>query len=342
MGQMAAKLRHLYHELNRHKKRVWYVRVGHGPRTPIKERHGTDAFFAAYHAALAGAPQPAVQPAATRAGTLKWLTVLHLDSAYWQGLKPATRRQRELILKKVLAGAGGIEIAKINRADIIAGRDRRKATPTAANHYINVMRGLFRWAVSEGHMASDPTEGVKGAKEPKTPGFEAWDEADIKAFKAKWPLGTREYVALAVVLGTGARRGDASKLGPAHLVDGGIGWTTEKTGTRVRLPVIPELREALEKCPIGATTFITSSIGAPFVKAAFGNWFGRICAAAGVNKSAHGLRKLCATRLADAGASEAELDAALGWSPGSKMASVYTRNRDVERLAARAFSRTHS
>ena len=71
-------------------------------------------------------------------------------------------------------------------------------------------------------------------------------------------------------------------------------------------------------------------------KESFGNWFGKACRTAGVNKSAHGLRKLAATRLANAGVSEAELDAIMGWTPGSGMSRVYTRNRDTERLARQA------
>ena len=40
--------------------------------------------------------------------------------------------------------------------------------------------------------------------------------------------------------------------------------------------------------------------------------------------SAHGLRKATATRFANAGATEAELDAIVGWSPGSGMSRIYT------------------
>ena len=71
-------------------------------------------------------------------------------------------------------------------------------------------------------------------------------------------------------------------------------------------------------------------------KESFGNWFGKACRAAAVNKSAHGLRKLAATRLIDAGVSEAELDAIMGWTPGSGMSRRYTRTRDTERLARQA------
>jgi integrase len=63
------------------------------------------------------------------------------------------------------------------------------------------------------------------------------------------------------------------------------------------------------------------------------------CRAAGVKKSPHGLRKHDATTLAHSGASEAELEGAMGWAPGSGMARIYTRERDDELLAARAVSK---
>ena len=57
-----------------------------------------------------------------------------------------------------------------------------------------------------------------------------------------------------------------------------------------------------------------------------------------MSKSAHGLRKLAATRFAEAGASEAELDALFGWT-GRKMASLYTRRAERRRLALQAADR---
>jgi len=51
-----------------------------------------------------------------------------------------------------------------------------------------------------------------------------------------------------------------------------------------------------------------------------------------VNKSAHGIKKLAATRIADAGATVAELEAIFGWNDGG-MASLYTRTSDRTRLA---------
>jgi integrase len=56
------------------------------------------------------------------------------------------------------------------------------------------------------------------------------------------------------------------------------------------------------------------------------------CREAGVPGSAHGLRKLGATRAADNGATESELEAIFGWT-GGHMAVLYTRSANRRRLS---------
>ena len=70
-------------------------------------------------------------------------------------------------------------------------------------------------------------------------------------------------------------------------------------------------------------------------KKSFGNLFRDACRAAGVPGSAHGLRKIAATRAANAGATVAQLEAIFGWQGGT-MASLYTRDADRRRLAIEA------
>jgi len=48
--------------------------------------------------------------------------------------------------------------------------------------------------------------------------------------------------------------------------------------------------------------------------------------------SAHGVRKIAATRAANAGATVAQLEAIFGWQGGT-MAALYTRAADRQRLA---------
>ena len=73
-------------------------------------------------------------------------------------------------------------------------------------------------------------------------------------------------------------------------------------------------------------------------KESFGNAFKDACRAAGVNKSAHGCRKIAATRAAENGASVAQLNAIFGWK-GTAMASLYTEAAERKRLAAEAMTK---
>jgi integrase len=139
---------------------------------------------------------------------------------------------------------------------------------------------------------------------------------------------------LDVILYTGLRRGDGVRLGRQHVRDGIATIKTEKTGITVTIPILSVLAETLAAGPCGDLSF-TGARGQPMAKSSFSNEFAIACRAAGVPGSAHGVRKIAATRAANAGATVAELEAIFGWS-GGKMAALYTRDADRRRLAKRA------
>jgi integrase len=284
-------------------------------------------------AAARGAPEPTRD----KSGSLAWLISRYRDSTAWTKLSPATRRQRDNFFVHVIDAAGEEAFARIARKTIVDAMDRRKATPFAASNFLKTMRGLFRWAAKSSFVESDPTEGVDGST-PRTDGFRAWTEEDISRFEARWPIGTRQRLALAILLYTGLRRGDAARLGRQHVRDGVIMMRTEKTGTQVEIPILPELAEIIAGSPTCDLAFIATPDGRPIAKESFGAWFHDACKAAGVSGSAHGLRKAGATRAANNGATEAELEAIFGWR-GGKMASLYTRSADRARLARRAINK---
>lgn len=116
---------------------------------------------------------------------------------------------------------------------------------------------------------------------------------------------------------------------------------TEKTGETVVIPILPPLQDLLDAGPTGELTFIAGQKGRPMTKEAFGNWFRDACRAARVPGSAHGLRKAGATRAADNGATEAQLEAIFGWRGGG-MAALYTRQANRVKLAREAASKLMS
>jgi integrase len=322
---------HLHRQVSRHGKAVWYVRIGKGPRTRIRSEFGTPEFDAEYRAAIAGTARP--RKATSGAGTLAWLVERYRETSAWTNLSLATRRQRENILKYVLESASSHPLANITKASVVAGRDRRASTPFQARHFLDTIRGIFRWAVEASLVKVDPTAGVSDPATPKSDGFPPWSEDDVAAFENLWPIGTRQRVWLDVLLYSGLRRGDAVRLGRQHVRNGVATIKTEKTGTEVTLPILPVLAETLAAGPCGDLTFIVGKTARPLTKESFGNAFKDACRAAGIhNRSAHGLRKIAATRAADRGASEMQLEAIFGWN-GGRMASRYTRSANRRRLA---------
>lgn len=328
---------HLLREVSRHGTVRWVVRIGHGPRIPIEAEYGTAHFKALYHEAINSRVLGEGRPLRRNGeGTLSWLIARYQGSSAWEASEKSTQQQRARLLKSALKDAADMPYTAVAKRHILDGLDRRKATPNQANAWLKAMRRLFAWAVEQEFLAVNPVEGVKNVKRPKSGGFEAWNEIDVDAFERRWKVGSRERLAFAILIYTGLRRGDAARLGRQHNRSGAIQIRTEKTGTEVTIPILPELESILRLSVQNTLTFITTENGKPLTKDSFGQWFSKASRAAGVNKSAHGLRKLAATRLANAGVSEAELDAIMGWTPGSGMSRIYTRGRDTARLARQA------
>lgn len=326
---------HLQREVTRHGRAVWYVRVDKGPRVRIRAEFGTPEFDVEYQAAVNGEPRRV--KGAPAVGTLSWLLARYRETTDWMNLSAATRRQRDNIFLHVLETAGQQQYGKITQATIMAGKERRASTPAQARNFLDAMRGLFRWAHKAKLVKTDPTAGVDNPARKTGDGFRPWTEDDVFDYESKWPVGTRQRVWLDVLLYTGLRRGDAVRLGRPHVRDGVATIKTEKSGGKVEvtLPILPVLQATLDAGPCGDLTYIVGVNKRPLTKESFGNEFRAACKAAGVPGSAHGVRKIAATRAANAGATVAQLEAIFGWAGGT-MASHYTRKADRKRLAKSA------
>ncbi|CAM5421107.1 Tyrosine recombinase XerC [Aquamicrobium terrae] len=330
---MPKKLPQFVHaERTRHGKLVFYFRRGKGLRTRLPSIDAPE-FEPEYTALLAGLASKTKKTAGS--GTLEWLITRYRETTAYRGLSAATRKQRDNIFKGIVAKSGHAAYKNISRKTIVDGRERRASTPAQARNFLDAMRGLFRWALEAEMVPVDPTVGVNNPRRPKGSGFAAWTEDDVLAYEERWPAGTKERVWLHVLLYTGLRRGDAVVIGKQHVRDGVATIRTEKTGTEVNIPVLPALAETLANGPTGDLAFIVGENGKPLTKESFGNMFRAACNAAGVKKSAHGVRKIGATRAAEAGATVGELEALFGWTGGT-MASHYTKTADRKRLALQA------
>src|SRR5271166_762853 len=148
-------------------------------RARMPGEYGSTEFLAAYDALLGGRAKAQKSPPT---GTFAWGLSLYRQSQVWGALSPATRRQRDNIFARVARTHGETPLSAWKRGDIAAGRDKRAATPAAARHFVESLRGLFRWLVESGLVASDPTAGVRVVKAERGEGFAPWTADDEAAF----------------------------------------------------------------------------------------------------------------------------------------------------------------
>jgi integrase len=317
---------YLQRERTRHGLIAWYVRIGDGPRTRIHGEYGSHEFMAAYHSAVNGQ-----QIARAPEHSHRKLWDEYRKSSAWQSLAYRVKQQREGIMRPVIEKHGDTDISEVTRKTIRLAVEQR--TGSARGAFLKAMRGWFRWMLDMELVDEDPTRDVR-APDAKTDGHHTWTADEINAYMKRWPLGTRERLALDLLLYTGLRGSDFVRLGPEHVKDDVITIHTKKTGEVAVIPILRPLAASIAAIP-AEKTFFVGDRGEPITSQYFRKLFARACEAAGVPGRAHGLRKALATILAENGATTMQLDALFAWK-GGQTSRIYTRKADKKRLARAA------
>ena len=319
------------------KRRVRFRKAGFS--TYLSGVPWSDAFMRQHAAACEGVKAQANNTGAerTKPGTINALIVSYY-AVVFPLLKPSTQRMRRNVLERFREQHGDKLVRDLKPAHVSAIIAVKANTPEAANSLLKVLRHLLDHAIAMNMIGANPAARVKKFKTVGD-GFHTWSEHEVAQFEAHHPLGSRARLALALLLCTGQRRSDVVRMGWQHVRGDKIAVRQEKTDAALLIPIAPGLAAALEGVPRTNLTFLLTANGAAFTAAGFGNWFRDRCNEAGLRHcSAHGLRKLTATRLANAGCSEREVMAITGHRSVSEV-SRYTRARDQVRLAEQAMSK---
>lgn len=321
-------------------RRHYFRRPGY-KRTTLPGLPGSEEFMAVYQAALAGLTAPKAQVGAerTKPGSMAALIAAYYESAEFAGLADLTKKTYRGVLERLRTEHGDKPVALLQPRHIRAMLDERAATPAAANSLRKHLRILMRFAIERDYRTDDPTLTVRKLKF-KSVGFRPWTDADIAAFEARWPSGTRERLALALLLYTGQRRSDVIKFGRQHLRGDRLELRQQKTGTWLAIPIHRSLKAELDQVPATQMIFLLTKAGKPFSAGGFSNWFIDCAEMAGLDREGagpHGLRKAIARRLAEAGCSVHQIMAITGHRSLGQV-STYTASAGQAQLAAAAMS----
>lgn len=257
-------------------------------------------------------------------------------SGAYKFLKKDTTNTYNLFLRKLEAAFGHLPVKSITAKKINAIRNTKKHAPDQANRLLSILRLLFRHAIEEGWIEENPTTHIENLRTAKKKGFPTWSDNDIQKFIDRWPLGTKEYLALQCILQTSQRRSDIVGFSFEMIENGAISLAQSKTGVELTIPVLPDLVEALELLPYSSGPILRTSAGKHYKAAGFGNFFRKAVYAANLKGlAAHGLRKAMCTRLANAGCSPSEIQAVSGHLTLSEV-SRYTQQANKKLLAKEA------
>lgn len=275
------------------------------------------------------------------AGSVDALINAYKRSPEWTGLKPATQKNYGIYLRH-LDTAGQVPVTLIRRRLLLSYRDAIAAARGvgAANVFMRVCATLFRWARDRDWIEHSPIDRIR-----QLPGGHllAWTSAEADRAADELP----EELARVVVLAryTGQRRGDLVNMTWRTYDGSSIRVQQEKgRGASARPPIVipvhPVLKAALDAWPRIGFHILTTATGIPWqrnhltheMRAAVDSLGMR----AGLN--IHGLRKLAATALAQAGCSTHEIAAVTGHR-SLAMVQLYTESAAQEQLAEAAIYR---
>jgi site-specific recombinase XerD len=331
------RLKYIKAYTDRHGRRRHYYRRPGCAAIPIPGEPSSREFREAYEAAQEGATRRTIGERAWPDKSFGALISRYLQTPAYTGLNEQTRRTYRNDLERFRRERGAMSVAGLELRHITAMLDALGGKSEKSLR--RILSLLLKYAHAIGWRRDNPMLGLR-RKRQAYKGFRPWEPEDVAMFEAKWPAGSRERLALYLLLCTIQRRGDAVDMGRQHLKDGKIKVTQKKTGTTLWLPIHPNLKAEIALVPRTQLTFIETQYGAAFKPASFTNWFSEKAQEAGCPKGCtpHGLRKAGLAFMAEAGATPKEL---MAWSGHKNLAEVtlYTESADQRRLAEQAMEK---
>ena len=234
-------------------------------------------------------------------------------------------------------------------------RDRKLALKLfgAASNRVRYLKRLFKWLKRKGHIKGEnPALDLEKIKTPKEHHRRhTWTDGEIKAYRDRWPIGTKARLAFELHYHYLARA-DVVRVGPANVkVRHGIKFlegNRKKTGEGFKVAMSPDLLACIESTPptrgkirvVGASTFLITAKGPlQYDEAHYGSRvFRKWCDDAGLPQrcTTHGIRRAKASHRAHDSLTTEELNAEAGWKPGSTESATYLKDVSKEELSLKA------
>jgi integrase len=253
-------------------------------------------------------------------------------------VKPNTAAQYRIAGRKLAKMFAAFQADEVMQADVMDMMDRLADTPNMANRCLSVLKMVFKYGVKRQLIASNPAQDVDRHAEQKRKRLLTNDE--LEAIYAA--AGPRLQIIIDLAVLTGQRIGDVLKIHRSHLVDDGIRFEQQKTGTKLIVAWTDELREVVARAKtinqnIRSLTLLHNRRGKPPDYRTVRDQWDKACTAAKVTDAhLHDLRALSATMTKRQGGKPTPL---MGHT-SALQTERYLRDRDAVVVQGPSFGRS--
>lgn len=276
--------------------------------------------------------------------TKSWKNLIasYRKSRAYRKLKLGTRKKYDAVISQILEKNGELDIQKVTRAQIRAIHERYSDSPRKADHYLQVIRLLLNYAIKElDWITINPAGGIKlfGPQKEHLPWtasvrtdfVSACETLDDEVMLTAYHLGT----------GTGQRPSDLCGMKWEHYDGEYIAVVQDKTAARILVYCPTTLKSHLDGLKKRRAYIMPANLTEPLGYNAIEKRFRVVRKEAGKNVTGfvmHGWRYTAAVALAEAGCSDAEIQAVTGHKT-TAMVQKYRRQAGQKKMSKQAQSR---
>jgi hypothetical protein len=324
--RMCGKTRRAYFRINwteGGKRRAREIRINAAPDTPEFDRE--------YWALRSGISEKLAPPPSKT--SWRELVREYRSSVKYRKLAASTRKPYDRVIEEILAKNADKDVASMTRAHIRAIHQKYRDTPRKADWYVQIISLLLNFAAKTlDWEVKNVAEGIELYGKQRE--FLPWPEWMV----AKLPTAPRNVrTAAELILGTGQRPNAAIAMRREHFRGDWMEVLDEKNAERFEVFCPHPLRNYLAELPKSGAYVLAKNLTEPMgydtVEKAFRGWRMTLGDAA-APFLLHGLRKLAIVRLAEAGCTDAQIQAITNQS--AEMVAFYRRQASRKRLSKAA------
>lgn len=269
-------------------------------------------------------------------GSVKALIAEFKETPEYQKLEPKTQVGYTRALDRLGMAVGEFKAARIKRHHIVRIRNALAKKPRAADDFVAVVSRMFTIGLDLGYCEFNPAARIPRIADSQS--YVPWPKSARDTFEASAPPA---YVMDGYMLGlwTALRLADVLRLPRTRYDGAAFDLRHRKNDAHLWVPAFSRLRAYIAERKWPGLLFVTNEAGEKLNASTYGKAFRAHLKAIGLGAyHFHGLRHTTGTALAEAGATDHEIQAITGHKT-LQMVQLYTKRANQKRLAQSAMDK---